>query len=61
MAIGKSQSVDPLITNPFFSKIFSILGMGAIFAGVVMLFLIPFLNRLIKEEEPHVDTSVYPT
>jgi len=39
----------PLLTNPGYSHIFSLLGWGAAVTGVVMLCLIPLLRKLIQE------------
>ncbi len=51
MAIGESTSSDPLVTNPYFAKTFNILGIGTIIAGIIMLVLVPFLHKLIKEKK----------
>ena len=52
MAIGTSPKTNPLITNPHFSKTFNILGITTVIAGICLLCLVPFLQRLIKEKKP---------
>jgi POT family proton-dependent oligopeptide transporter len=37
-------------TNPVYSRLFTELGAGSLFVGVVLAFLIPFLRKLIKDE-----------
>ncbi len=60
MALGKTDAVNPLITNPHFTQTFNILGWGAIVAGMIMLFVIPFLHKLIKDKKRQTDTSAIP-
>lgn len=50
MALGSSQSTNPLITNPSYSSTFSLLGGVAIVAGIILYALIPFMLRLIQEK-----------
>ncbi|MBN2479153.1 MAG: MFS transporter [Parachlamydiales bacterium] len=60
MALGASQSIDPLITNPSFSKTFNILGISTIIGGIIMLVLVPFLHKLIKEKKHPTESSSIP-
>ena len=48
-ALGKSGSSNPLITNPSFSHLFSVLGWWTVAIGVILLLITPFLNRLIRD------------
>ncbi|QKJ86856.1 MFS transporter [Paramixta manurensis] len=41
------------LTNPGYSHVFSLLGWGSAAVGVVMLFLIPLLRKLILQNETH--------
>jgi proton-dependent oligopeptide transporter, POT family len=46
-------------TNPVYSKLFTELGLGSFFVGVVLVLLIPFLRKLIKDEaKPAPETPV---
>jgi POT family proton-dependent oligopeptide transporter len=51
IALGKSQSVDPLITNISFSYTFGMLGFAAIMTGILLLFLIPYVLHLTQERK----------
>lgn len=51
MALGTSQSIDPLITNASFSHTFGLLGWASIAAGVVLIVLIPLVLRLTQEKQ----------
>ncbi|EKD74282.1 MAG: hypothetical protein ACD_45C00008G0002 [uncultured bacterium] len=51
MALGSSNSTDPLITNSSFSHTFGLLGWAAIATGILLFFLIPFVNRLTQEKK----------
>lgn len=57
MMVGASQTNDALITNDSYSRVFSMLGYGAILTAVVLLFLVPALKRLIDSsfDEPDDD------
>ena len=48
VALGKSGSVNPLVTNPSYSHMFSLLGWLTLGVGVFLLLLRPLLNRLIS-------------
>ncbi|HEX8795877.1 MAG TPA: oligopeptide:H+ symporter [Polyangiaceae bacterium] len=39
-------------TNPVYSRLFTELGCGSLAVGVALVVLVPFLRRLIKDEEP---------
>jgi POT family proton-dependent oligopeptide transporter len=44
----------PVTTNPVYARLFAELGCGSLAVGVVLIVLVPFLRRLIKDEEPAV-------
>jgi len=44
----------PITTNPVYSRLFAELGCGSLAVGVALVVLIPFLRKLIKDEEPAV-------
>jgi len=44
----------PVTTNPVYARLFAELGCGSLAVGIVLIVLIPFLRRLIKDEEPAV-------
>jgi POT family proton-dependent oligopeptide transporter len=50
MAIIGIKSIDPNITNSNFFTTFSVLGISTIIIGFILLFLVPFLHKLIKEQ-----------
>lgn len=50
IALGTTESVDPLITNASFSHTFGLLGWSAIAAGIFLFILIPFVARLTQEK-----------
>jgi POT family proton-dependent oligopeptide transporter len=39
-----------VVTNPVYSKLFTELGAGSLVVGVVLILLVPFLRRLITDE-----------
>jgi POT family proton-dependent oligopeptide transporter len=51
MALGSTNSTDPLLTNPSFSHTFGLLGWSAIATGIILLILIPFITRLTDEKK----------
>ena len=44
----------PITTNPVYSRLFAELGCGSLAVGVALVVLVPFLRKLIKDEEPAV-------
>jgi len=50
LALGPTQSIDPLITNNSFSHTFLILGVSAIMAGFLLAFAIRFITQLTQEQ-----------
>ncbi|NGX34021.1 MAG: Dipeptide and tripeptide permease B [Candidatus Anoxychlamydiales bacterium] len=60
LAIGVSKATDPIITNPSFFKIFIILGVSTVIAGIITLTLVPFLHKLIKEKKHPSETPSIP-
>lgn len=51
MALGVTQSKDPLVTNPSFSHTFALLGWAAIIGAVILLLLVPYLKRLTNQKK----------
>lgn len=51
MALGNSQSIDPLITNSSFSYTFGLLGIIAVITGFILMVLIPLLLHLTREKD----------
>jgi proton-dependent oligopeptide transporter, POT family len=41
-----------ITTNPVYSRLFTELGLGSLAVGVGLVVLVPFLRKLIKDEEP---------
>jgi POT family proton-dependent oligopeptide transporter len=58
--IPEAQGTTPLATNPTYFTLFSQLGWGSTAVGVVLMLLIPFLRRLIKEQPAAVDEELAP-
>jgi POT family proton-dependent oligopeptide transporter len=52
--VPEASAGTPVTTNPVYSRLFAELGCGSLAVGVVLVVLIPFLRRLIKDEEPAV-------
>jgi proton-dependent oligopeptide transporter, POT family len=50
----------PLTTNPDYSALFARLGWGATAVGVVLVLLIPFLRKLIRDRETPADEALVP-
>jgi proton-dependent oligopeptide transporter, POT family len=48
--IPEPSAGTPLTTNPVYSRLFAELGCGSLLVGVVLVFLIPSLRRLIKDD-----------
>lgn len=48
--LRKSESSNPLITNPYYAHSFHLLGLTALGVGVLLFLLRPLLNRLINEK-----------
>jgi POT family proton-dependent oligopeptide transporter len=59
-AINVGDMSDPIKTNPMFSKTFYILGISTLIAGIIMLCLVSFLHKLIKEKKHPTNTSSIP-
>jgi POT family proton-dependent oligopeptide transporter len=51
IALGSSDSIDPLLTNASYSHTFGMLGWSAIAAGVVLFLLIPIVSKLTQEKK----------
>jgi POT family proton-dependent oligopeptide transporter len=50
--IPEPTGTTALATNPEYSALFSRLGWGSTAVGALLLLLIPFLRRLIRDKEP---------
>lgn len=51
MALGPTDSVNPLVTNASYSHTFGILGWSAIITGVLLFVFIPYVARLTQEKK----------
>lgn len=49
VALGPTDSIDPLITNSSYSHTFGMLGFSTIIAGILLFMLIPFITKLTME------------
>jgi proton-dependent oligopeptide transporter, POT family len=49
-----------LSTNPFYSTLFAQLGWGSTAVGVLLVFLIPYLRKLIKDKETSAEEALVP-
>ncbi len=58
LALGNSQSLDPLVTNAGFSHTFGYLGIAAIAAGLLLFICIPLILRLTHEKKLLGDVQV---
>jgi len=61
LALGKTQSKNPLLTNASFSHTFMILGAIAIGMGAILFCLMPWLIRMIGEAMPVAKVADKPT
>ncbi len=50
-AMGPRETLDPLITNPFYSRAFMQLGFLALAVAVILVIATPFIKRLISGNE----------
>jgi POT family proton-dependent oligopeptide transporter len=54
-----SEGTPASATNGAYGRLFAELGIGSVVVGVALVALIPFLRKLIKDEEaPRVDAAV---
>lgn len=60
MALGQTHLTNHLDTNASFSHTFNILGWGSIAGGVILIFLIRFLHRLIQEKYAEKSMEAHP-
>ncbi len=51
MALGNTDSIDPLITNASYSHTFGMVGWSAIGTGALLFIAIPFVARLTQEKK----------
>jgi POT family proton-dependent oligopeptide transporter len=51
MALGTTQSTDPLLTNASFSHTFAILGWTSIVVGVGLFIFVPLMSKLTHEKK----------
>lgn len=55
----QAPTTNPLESNPYFIKVFNLLGWGAVIVACLFAMLVPLLNRLIKEKYPHTRPHPY--
>jgi POT family proton-dependent oligopeptide transporter len=55
--IPEPSATTALISNPEYVSLFSRLGWGSTAVGIVLVLLIPFLRRLIKDKEAEADDA----
>jgi POT family proton-dependent oligopeptide transporter len=55
--IPEPSSTTALLSNPEYIGLFSRLGWGSTVVGIVLVLLIPFLRRLIKDKEAEADEA----
>ena len=48
---GEPSEGSAVVTNPVYSKLFVELGLGSVVVGIVLAVLVPFLRKLIRDEE----------
>lgn len=58
MALGTSDSINPLVSNASYSHTFGILGWSSIAVGVVMFAFIPMITRLTHEKKNNELTNL---
>jgi len=60
MALGNTDSINPLITNASYSHTFALLGWSAIAAGIVLFTAIPLIAKLTQENklEPNMPAEL---
>jgi POT family proton-dependent oligopeptide transporter len=51
LALGNTQSLDPLVTNTGYSYTFGLLGLAAIGAGLLLFICVPLVLRLTHEKK----------
>jgi POT family proton-dependent oligopeptide transporter len=57
--IPEPSGTTAVVTNPEYASLFARLGWGSAIVGAVLVLLIPFLRRLIKDKEtPEVEEPV---
>jgi POT family proton-dependent oligopeptide transporter len=58
--VPEANGNTALSTNPSYSALFAQLGWGSTAVGVLLVFLIPFLRKLIKDKETSADETLVP-
>jgi POT family proton-dependent oligopeptide transporter len=62
MALGATNSANPLVTNPSFSHTFGVLGWASIATGIGLLIIIPLVLKLTQEKKLFdEDQAISPT
>jgi len=56
--IPEPSEGTPAVTNRVYSSLFTELGVGSLVIGVVLIVLIPLLQKLIRDEEPLAEVAV---
>lgn len=54
MALGTTDSINPLVTNSSYSHTFNLLGWSSIAAGIVLFILMPYIAKLTSEKKPDI-------
>jgi POT family proton-dependent oligopeptide transporter len=55
--IPEPAGTTPLATDPLYAQLFAWLGGGSVAVGVLLVVLIPFLRRLIKDRDVSADDA----
>lgn len=58
VALGTTDSINPLITNANYSHTFGILGWSAIIIGGLLFIFIPFVTRLTQEKKIFAEEAI---
>ena len=55
--IPEPSGSTPILTNPEYATLFARLGWGSVVVGMILMMLIPFLRRLIKDKQTEANKS----
>lgn len=58
MALGTTDSINPLLTNASYSYTFSIVGWSAIATGIILFISMPLVARLTQEKTSALNTNL---
>ena len=56
-AVSSQNLTHPLLSNPSFAHTFNYVGYGSIVAGIILVALIPWLNRMIEAKPATLATN----